>query len=169
MDKHYWIGILCFIFVLFISVANQAFEQQWYTCRSAKITWDAVTEIGGVAMPETYNVEYGIYITDIVVDPYKQNYKQIGTTSSTAYTISFDEIAPIILKESGNSKGRFLVGLKTIVKLQDGTLRTPNGESYIGWTDDIKIVADGETFGFVYPMKPDPVKNFRILGMLQSQ
>ena len=131
-----------FITFLFVSVCFSMFIQKWYTGDQHTIQWSAVTAFeNGSAFPESYTIEYGVYLSDFETDPNKANPTKIGSTEETTFVVNLDKM------------GKSLVGLQTVCKRQDGYVFN---KSSIGWTDDIKIVANELTFGLHYFISKPP-------------
>lgn len=78
-------------------------------------------------------------MSNFETDPNKTNPIELGTTQETNFIVELHE------------SDKYIVGLQTICKKQDGyTL------SDIGWTDSIKTVSNGVTFGLHYFISKPP-------------
>lgn len=151
-SSKFFVASLFLITVFLVSICSVVYSQEWHTTNQATITWDAVTGAEeGAPYPETDVIEYRVWLSNAITDPDKTNPVEIGITAELVYVVTL------------NVEGRFLVGLQTIRKQQQGSELVLLGESEIGWSDDPEIVADGRIFGLQYYLSPPPPRGVSLL------
>ena len=122
-----------FITFLLVSICFSMYIQKWYIGNQHTIEWGAITAFSnGDTFPKNYVIEYEIFLVDFETDPGKTKPIKIGNTQKTNFIIKL------------NKPGKFLIGLKTVCKNQDGYVLAESG---IGWTDGVKSVDSELTFG----------------------
>lgn len=132
--------VLAMGMLLVFAATTNLYAMTWYTANQSSVAWDAVTTLSdGSTVPATDIVEYVIYLSNIVTDPDKTNPTEAWCGTDLTATITL------------NTEGQFLVGIKAVRKLADGTAVS---ESSRVWSDDPVVVKDGETFGIRYFLSP---------------
>lgn len=125
------IGVL----LVFAAVTN-LYAVTWHTANQTSVAWEPVTTLSdGSLVPATDTVEYVIYLSNVATDPDKTNPREVWQGADLTATITL------------NVEGQFLVGIKAVRMLADGTVVS---ESPRVWSDDPLVVKDGETFGVRY-------------------
>lgn len=140
---------------LFMVFGMSAHAHQKVEANQVSVTWDAVTYVvdshtGDLwLLPEGDAVSYTVYLIPIAADKTDESViLEQGTTQDLIYTITIPE-------------GEFWVGLRTNRLRSAGTEWETLETSVIGWSDDIAIVSDGNTFSILRYMKPLGVTGLR--------
>jgi hypothetical protein len=140
LKKTMILGILLILSVFITIRAAHAFE--WVTANQKTIAWDAVTtKTDGTAIPTTDTVEYIAYIANADSDPQKDNPAKVWQGPETQTVITL------------NVEGRFLVGIRAVRKIADGT---EVGESTIAWSDT-PVATNNSEFGIRFFFGPNAV------------
>lgn len=138
---------MAIVTVLLLALMGNAFGITWHTANQATIEWDAVTtNINGDPLPPDETVEYVVYLANAVTDPNKTNPAEVWRGAAATATITL------------NVEGRFLVGVKAVRKLSDGTTAT---ESVVNWSDDPLVCLGGTDFGLRFYLPPMGPINLR--------
>jgi hypothetical protein len=120
----------------FIGNAN---AQDWYMPDKSTVSWDAVDAYkNGTAIPSGDVVSYEVFIRPRDTEPTENNAVKLGTTTTTDYTISFQ------------NEGFWFAGVRAVRFDGNGTRLS---ESVIAWSDDSNSVKD-TTFGFKFFYPP---------------